>query len=91
MKNYIDFNDYSIPIGKRKVHYVKWLISKYGYSLDKARLYCARKFRDEESQIRRVRQYEEDRLGFNDSETPLLARMIETYIRAEDRGGEEAM
>ncbi len=27
-KQYVDFNDISIPIGKRKVAYVKWLRQK---------------------------------------------------------------
>lgn len=44
MKEFIDFNDTSIPLGKRKVQYVKWLMHKFKYSLRQAQLLCFRKF-----------------------------------------------
>lgn len=50
MKTFIDFNDTSIPLGKRKVQYVKWLMHKYDYSLEQARLLCGRKFYHEQAQ-----------------------------------------
>lgn len=47
-KKYVDFNDTSIPIGKRKVAYVKWLMQKKGYSRSGAKLACYKKFYHEE-------------------------------------------
>jgi len=44
-REYISFKDTSVPLGKRKQLYVKWLMQKKGYSLDKAKLACSRKFR----------------------------------------------
>lgn len=49
MKQFIDFDDMSIPLGKRKVHYVKWLMHKYRYTLRQAQFYCWKKFRHEEA------------------------------------------
>jgi hypothetical protein len=46
--NFIDFDDSSIPIGKRKVAFVKWLMSKQDKSLREARLLCHYKFYKEE-------------------------------------------
>lgn len=40
---YIDFNDDTIPIGKRKQAYVKWAVSK-GTSLKKAKIQANKKF-----------------------------------------------
>lgn len=40
---YIDFNDSSLPLGKRKVAYVKWAVSK-GTELIKAKTQANRKF-----------------------------------------------
>ena len=42
--SYIDFNDDSIPIGKRKQAFVKWLMQRQGLSLDEAKLAAHRKF-----------------------------------------------
>lgn len=44
---FIDPNDRSIPLGKRKVALVKFLMRK-GHSLDEAKLICSRKFYHEE-------------------------------------------
>ena len=41
---FVDFNDPSIPLGKRKVAYVKYAVS-HGTPLETAKLQCARKFR----------------------------------------------
>ena len=47
-KEYVDFNDTTIPLGKRKVAYVKWLMQKKGYSLSNAKLACYKKYYHEE-------------------------------------------
>jgi len=46
-KTFIHPNDRSIPIGKRKVAFVKWMM-KQGKSLDDAKLICHHKFWREE-------------------------------------------
>ena len=43
-KKYVSFKDEAQPLGKRKVAYVNWLMSKKGYSLQDAKLACHRKF-----------------------------------------------
>lgn len=40
---FIDPNDRSIPLGKRKVAFVKWLM-RQGNDLPTAKLICSRKF-----------------------------------------------
>ncbi len=40
---FVDFNDTSVPIGKRKQAYVRYVVSK-GTDLDKARIQASRKF-----------------------------------------------
>jgi len=47
-KKSVSFDDRSVPIGIRKMRFVKWLMSKKGVSLDKAKLICYRKFYREE-------------------------------------------
>jgi len=47
---FLSFDDRSVPIGTRKMQFVKWLMSKYGKSLSQARLLCYRKFYKEERQ-----------------------------------------
>jgi hypothetical protein len=42
--SFVSFNDASVPVGKRKVLYVKWLMSKQGKSLSEAKLAAYRKF-----------------------------------------------
>ena len=42
-RQFIDFDDYSIPLGKRKQAYVSWLMHK-GRTLNEAKLYCYYKF-----------------------------------------------
>ena len=42
--SFVSFNDTSVPLGKRKVLYVKWLMSKHGKSLQEAKLAAYRKF-----------------------------------------------
>lgn len=46
-EKYISWDDRSVPIGKRKQLFVKWLMSK-GESLKRAKLICYRKFYHEE-------------------------------------------
>jgi len=46
-KKYVSFKDETQPVGKRKVAYVNWLMSKKAYSLQDAKLACYRKFRRE--------------------------------------------
>ena len=41
---YIDWNDKSIPLGKRKVVFVKWLMKVKKLQLDEAKRVCHRKF-----------------------------------------------
>ena len=43
-KKYVSFKDKTQTLGKRKVAYVNWLMKKKGYSLQKAKLACHRKF-----------------------------------------------
>lgn len=52
---YIDFNDSSIPLGKRKQAFVKWLMQRQGLSLREARIACSRKFGRNEGQLRQAR------------------------------------
>ena len=47
-KEYIDFDDTTIPLGKRKKEFVKWLMHKKHYALSKAKLACHKKFYHEE-------------------------------------------
>ena len=42
--SFVSFNDNTVPVGKRKVLYVKWLMSKQGKSLSEAKLAAYRKF-----------------------------------------------
>ncbi len=41
--DYVDITDESIPLGKRKQAFVKWLMHK-GRSLDDSKLICYKKF-----------------------------------------------
>lgn len=43
-KEYIDWNDKSIPVGKRKVVFVKWLMQVKKLKLEDAKRVCHRKF-----------------------------------------------
>lgn len=43
-KTFISFNDTTVPVGKRKMLYVKWLMSKQGKTLSEAKLAAHRKF-----------------------------------------------
>ena len=43
-KTFISFNDTTVPVGKRKMLYVKWLMSKQGKTLNEAKLAAYRKF-----------------------------------------------
>ena len=43
-KTFISFNDTTVPVGKRKMLYVKWLMSKQGKTLSEAKLAAYRKF-----------------------------------------------
>jgi hypothetical protein len=43
LNEFININDQSIPLGKRKQHFVKWLLSQ-GVPLEKSKLICGRKF-----------------------------------------------
>ena len=43
-KPFVSFNDESVPVTKRKVLYVKWLMSKHGKTLTEAKLAAHRKF-----------------------------------------------
>lgn len=45
-KPFVSFNDESVPVTKRKVLYVKWLMSKHGKTLQEAKLAAHRKFGD---------------------------------------------
>lgn len=47
-EKYIDFNDTTIPIGKRKVEFVRWLMQTKHCSRNDAKLACYRKFYREE-------------------------------------------
>ena len=47
-REFVSFKDKSVPLGKRKQAYVKWLMQKKGYSLDAAKLACSRYFYHEE-------------------------------------------
>lgn len=44
MPKYIDFNDESIPLGKRKQAYIRWAVYKKGKSMDEAKILANRKF-----------------------------------------------
>lgn len=61
---YINFSDSSIPLGKRKQAYVKWLMKKHRLPLEKAKLACFRKFDNhknwvlEDSRIKREQGWE---------------------------------
>ena len=48
---FIHFSDTSIPLGKRKQAYVKWLMRKHKLKLKDAKLACARKFNTLENWI----------------------------------------
>lgn len=37
MTAYVDWNDESVPVGKRKVVFVKWLMQKRGVSFKQAK------------------------------------------------------
>jgi len=51
---FVDFNDPSIPLGKRKTAFVKWLMQRYRYSLSEARIQAHRKFgRDPDQELAR--------------------------------------
>ena len=41
---YVPFNDKSVPLGKRKQAYVKWLMKTHKCSLDEAKLRCYKMF-----------------------------------------------
>jgi hypothetical protein len=43
-KAFISFDDPTVPVGKRKVLYVKWLMSKHGKTLNEAKLAAWKKF-----------------------------------------------
>lgn len=45
---FVSFDDQKIALGKRKILFVKWLMSKKGKCLKEARLLCYRKFYKEE-------------------------------------------
>ena len=45
MQKWIDWDDTSIPIGKRRVAYVRYLTMTQGYSIDKAKLQSKRVIR----------------------------------------------
>jgi hypothetical protein len=61
---YIHFSNSSIPLGKRKQAYVKWLMKKHRLPLEKAKLACSRKFDShktwaaEDSRIKREQGWE---------------------------------
>jgi hypothetical protein len=64
---YVDFNDPSIPLGRRKVAYVKWLMSSKRLSLNEARIAAHRKFGPNEEKAhhqRQIRQDDSDRARF---------------------------
>lgn len=44
MGKYINFNDESIPLGKRKQAYIRWAVYKKGKSMDEAKILANRKF-----------------------------------------------
>ena len=44
VRKYVSFKDENQPLGTRKVAYVRWLMQKKGYSLEKAKLSAHRKF-----------------------------------------------
>ena len=44
MSEYIDWNDESVPIGKRKVAFVKWLMQKRKVSMVQAKSMANSKF-----------------------------------------------
>ena len=48
--SFVSFNDASVPLGKRKMLYVKWLMSKHGKSLSEAKLAAHRKFGETQDQ-----------------------------------------
>jgi len=56
---FIDFSDASIPLGKRKQAYVRWLMKKHRLKREDAKLACDRKFGDhshwrlEEARVKR--------------------------------------
>jgi len=56
---YVDFNDESIPIGKRKVAYVKFAMSK-GTSQVSARTQANKKFGWEEKELKKKRLQDDD-------------------------------
>lgn len=48
---FVSFDDQRIPLGKRKILFVKWLMSKKGKCLREAKLLCYRKFYKEEHRL----------------------------------------
>lgn len=46
-REFVDFDDQSVPIGKRKVAFVKWMLRR-GETMRDAKIACYRKFRREE-------------------------------------------
>lgn len=44
MSKYINFNDEKIPVGKRKVAYIKYLMSRYDYKLVTAQRLANKRF-----------------------------------------------
>ncbi|MEY4359812.1 MAG: hypothetical protein RLZZ631_1298 [Cyanobacteriota bacterium] len=44
MAEFIDFNDPAVPVGKRKMAFVKWLMQRHHHTLEEAKAAAHRKF-----------------------------------------------
>jgi len=52
---FVNIKDRKVPLGKRKVAFVKWLMIK-GVELNEAKLICSRKFYYEDIQAEKERR-----------------------------------